>query len=339
VSSPPKQPDQHASRDDGPVLRSRVATTAPASAPAPLLAWLVARFRYLDERRWRDELAAGRVRVNGQVAGTVHVVAAGDEVAFHPGEATGEERLDVPVLAADDDLVVVDKPAHAVVQHATTLRRHAFVNALARRFPPMPPAQRLEPVHRLDRETSGVLVLARTVDATRGLQRQFEAGSVHKEYLAVVRGHFPVDRLVVDAPVGLPEGRTIAARRCTMVATAAGARPAVTEFVVERRLPTATLLRVVPRTGRTHQIRVHLEHVGHPLLGDKLYGQPDGRWLDYVRHLKNDGDPRWPGEAEFGRQLLHAARLVCRHPRSGIELDLRAPLPADFAPFVADEPQ
>jgi 23S rRNA pseudouridine1911/1915/1917 synthase len=139
----------------------------------------------------------------------------------------------------------------------------------------------------------------------------------------------------VDAPIGNAPGSAIAARRAVVTAATRGARQAGTEFTVERRFAAHTLLRAVPRTGRTHQIRVHLEHLGHPLVGDKLYGHPDAHFLAYQTHLKQDGDPRWPGRAEAPRQLLHAALLTCRHPGTGEPIAFTAPMPADFATCLA----
>lgn len=313
----------------------------PAAAPEQsLLEWLAGRFRYLDAAQWRRELEAGRVQCNGTVVGSAHRVRGGDRVAYRPARpepsaAAAHEPGDVPVLFADDDLVVVDKPPHRVVHHAGAFAHATFLAQLATRFPPGPGATRLEPVHRLDRETSGVLVLARTRDAARALQRQFEAGAVAKVYAAIVHGRVAPDTLVLDAPIGPAATSAIAVRRAVVAAGSPGARTARTELAVERRLAAHTVVQLHPRTGRTHQLRVHLEHAGHALVGDKLYGCSDASYLDWVAHLKAEGDPRERDGRPVWRQLLHAQRLVCRHPRTGAELVLEAPRPADFAAFLA----
>ena len=305
----------------------------PAAADGrTIVAWLAERFRYCTEGEWAAHVAAGRVHVDGAVVTPTSTVRAGHTVAFFPPPAAGT-AADVPILFADDDLLVVDKPPHRVVQTVGAFAHATFLPALAARFPPAPGTARLEPVHRLDRETSGVLLIARSLAATRALQRQFEAGLVDKHYLAVVHGTLATDTLTIDAPIGLAPHSAIAARRAVVAAGTRGARAARTEVVVERRFAAHTLLRVTPRTGRTHQIRVHLEHVGHPLVGDKLYGQDDASYLAWVAHLKADGDPRTRDGAPVVRQLLHAAALRCQHPRTGDPLDLKAPLPADFDSF------
>jgi 23S rRNA pseudouridine1911/1915/1917 synthase len=304
-----------------------------AFAGRTLLDWLVTRVRYFAADGWREQLAAGRVDRTGARADGSEAVAAGDRIAFAP--APPGEQADVPVLLADDDLVVVDKPAHLVVQHAGAFPRNTFVPALARRFPPEA-GRRLEAAHRLDRETSGVLVLARTAAAFRDLQRQFADGSVQKRYLAVVHGVLAADVVRLDGAIGPAPGSAVRARRAVVAAGTTGARSAVTEVEVRARFADATLVAVEPKTGRTHQIRAHLAHLGHPIVGDKLYGQSDERYLAYVSHLKAGGDPRWPGEAALaGRHLLHAESLRCRHPRSGAVLSLEAPWPDELRAFVA----
>ncbi|MBL8729517.1 MAG: hypothetical protein JNM25_13875, partial [Planctomycetes bacterium] len=132
-----------------------------------------------------------------------------------------------------------------------------------------------------------------------------------------------------------PAGGSIAARRAVLPLGARGSKPARSECRVVQRFAAATLLEVTPRTGRTHQIRVHLAHVGHPLVGDVLYGDGDARYLQFVQHLKAGGDPRWPDGRAAGRHLLHAHRLSLRHPRTGAALVLEAPPPADFTAAAA----
>lgn len=312
-----------------PSLTSRITA---AEAGATLLDWLTQRFGYLDHDGWRRELSAGRVLRNGQGTTAEALLTAGDEVTFVPEPAP--PTRDVPILFTDDDLVVVDKPPHLVVQHAGAFLRHTFVAWLGSVHPPTDGSPRLEPAHRLDRETSGVLVLTRNQAAARAVQQQFERGEVEKVYHAVVHGRVAHDG-EIDAPIGLAPGSTVAARRAVVAAHSRGARRARTSFTVERRFAAFSLLRLVPHTGRTHQLRVHLEHLGHPIVGDKLYGRSDADFLAYTAHLKTDGDPAWPGHYEVGRQLLHASQLRCRQPQTRQPLDLLAPLPDDLRSFVA----
>ena len=314
------------------MLRSRVEAEA---APTTLLQWLVQRFRYLDANGWRAAIAAGQLQRNGQPTHADELVHGGDEIAFTPIAAPAGLTVEVPVLHADDDLVVVDKPPHLVVQTAGAFVHNTFVAALSARFPRTDGAAWLEPAHRLDRETSGVLVLVRHRDAARALQAQFERGEVHKRYLAVVHGNVATGHLIVDAPIRGPERGAAVPRSLVVTTVGNGSRRARTEARVEQQLRGFTVLQVTPHTGRRHQIRAHLAHAGHPLVGDKLYGQSDARYLAYVQHLKADGDPRWPGELPTARQLLHAEFLQLRHPRTGSELQLVAPRPHDLCAFVA----
>ena len=306
----------------GNVLQSRVPATADG---ALLVDWLAARFTYFDAAAWRAQVTAGRVLRNQERANVHDQLCAGDHVAFVPAPAPATD-VPVVVLHADDDLVAVDKPPHLVAHRDGAFAQNTFLHALERRIGAESP---LHLVHRLDRETSGVLLLARSANVVTELQRQFAQGNVVKEYVALVHGCVAADRFTVDAPIGAAGG-TIAARRAVVAADIRGARAAVTEAEVIRHFAAHTLLRVRPRTGRTHQIRVHLDHAGHPLVGDKLYGQSDARYLDYVRHLKAGGDPSWPGQLLAGRQMLHASRLQLRHPRHGRDLALEAPTPADL---------
>ncbi|MFO1032286.1 MAG: RluA family pseudouridine synthase [Planctomycetota bacterium] len=312
-------------------------TIPPQDAGRTLHEWLVGRFRYLDAAGWLAQFAAGRITRNGALATAEARLAAGDQIAFTPAPPPPESPRPgrtIPVLYADLDLVVVDKAPHLVVQHEAAFLQFTFLNDLAERFPPGDGQPRLEPVHRLDRETSGVLVLARSPRAARGMQRQFEAHTIEKEYLAVASGTIAADLHELHGSIGPAAASTVPTRRAVVPDGTPGARRAHTTLRVLQHLQGATLVSLRPHTGRTHQLRVHLEQLGHPLVGDKLYGHDDARHWRYLDHLKRDGDPRWPEECAVGRQLLHALRLTCTHPRSGTPLTFAAPWPPDLAAFV-----
>lgn len=312
-------------------------TIPPLDAGRTLHDWLVGRFRYLDAAGWHAQFAAGRITRNGAPASADDRLAAGDRIAFTPPPPPPDSPRPgrtIPVLFADEDLVVVDKAPHLVVQHEAAFQQFTFLHDLAERHPPCHGQPRLEPVHRLDRETSGVLVLARSLQGVRGMQRQFEAHSIEKEYLAVASGTIAADRHELTGAIGLAAASTVPTRRTVVPDGTPGARRAHTTLRVLQRLHGATLVALLPHTGRTHQLRVHLEQLGHPLVGDKLYGHDDARHWRYLAHLKRDGDPRWPEECAVARQLLHAARLTCAHPRTGARLSFEAPWPDDLAAFV-----
>ncbi len=236
-----------------------------------------------------------------------------------------EEIRDValPILARGAGWLAVDKPAGIPVHPVNRVRENSLIRMLRRQEG----TESLRLAHRLDRETSGVLLVACDTGTARALSGSFLRGEVRKEYLALVAGAVDGERGRIDLPIGDAEGRRVHVRR-----QAGLGQSAVTEWSVERRFADRTLLRVAPLTGRRHQIRVHLAALGHPILGDILYGRPDRHYLDLVRGAgdvrQREGGPR--------RQLLHCARLVFPDPaRSDRRLDVASSLPADFEPSLA----
>jgi 23S rRNA pseudouridine1911/1915/1917 synthase len=182
--------------------------------------------------------------------------------------------------------------------------------------------------HRLDRETSGVVLLARDPLTARRLSDAFAAGELRKPARASVRGGPRPRRGVIDRPIGRDLASGIYVKR----AVVEGGAPAVTEYEVERAAGGFALLRLRPRTGRRHQIRVHLEAIGHPIVGDKLYGG-DPRW--YVRALERGESEAMRQALLAPRQLLHAAAIDLAHPATGAPLRVESPLPADMEAFLA----
>lgn len=230
-----------------------------------------------------------------------------------------ETVLDVPlpVLARGVGWLAVDKPTGIPVHPVNRVRENSLIRMLRRQEG----RGGLRLAHRLDRETSGVLLVAEDARAASALSGAFERGRVHKEYLAIVSGEVLGERGTVDLPIGEAEGSAVYVRR----AIGAHGQPSRTRWRVERRLPGRTLLRLYPETGRRHQLRVHLAAMGHPVLGDILYGRDDRDYLDLVRGVRDarrdEGGPH--------RQLLHCARLVFPEPGGG-EVEVEAPVPADM---------
>jgi 23S rRNA pseudouridine1911/1915/1917 synthase len=232
-----------------------------------------------------------------------------------------EEVRDVPlpVLARGCGWLAIDKPAGLVVHPVNTIRENSVIRML-RRQEGLPT---LRLAHRLDRETTGVLLVADGALAARALATAFAQGRVHKEYLAIVAGEVDGESGTIDHAIGEDDARRVYVRR----EVRADGERAVTRWRVERRLESATLLRLFPETGRRHQLRVHLAAIGHPILGDILYGRPDADYLDLVsgaRDARND-------DAAPARQLLHCARLGFPGPGGGGDVDVTAPLPSDFS--------
>lgn len=228
---------------------------------------------------------------------------------------------------ADDDLLVVDKPAGLPMHPSARYHHNTLTAQLKARY-----LSRADPAHRLDRETSGLVVCARTLEASQALTRAFAAGLVAKEYLAIVEGHPPLDAFTVDAPIA--EGTSLI--RIAVRVDHASGRPALTRFVIERRFERSgrpfALLRCFPQTGRQHQIRLHASHAGFPLVGDKMYGRDPGF---FDRYSKRCLEPEAWATLLLARHALHAAALSLNHPRTREPLRFDAPLPPDLAAFMA----
>jgi 23S rRNA pseudouridine1911/1915/1917 synthase len=256
----------------------------------------------------------GRVTVGGVARPKRHHVATGDVVEVDlPAEPQAPVHVDVPydVAFEDEHLLVVDKPAGVVVHPA---RGHAFgtlAQALTGTAAGGEEDWRAGIVHRLDRDTSGLLVVAKSEDAHRALKDALQRREVTREYVALVLGRPPSRSGTIDAPIG--RDRRVRTRNSTDTDEP---RDAVTHFELEEALARHTLLRVRLETGRTHQIRVHLQAIGHPVAGDPEYA--------------GDGPAAGRGALGLERQFLHAARLAFTHPVTGAAVDVTSALPADL---------
>jgi 23S rRNA pseudouridine1911/1915/1917 synthase len=231
------------------------------------------------------------------------------------------EDLPLAIVYEDADLVVVNKPAGMVVHVGAGVKSGTLVNALLHHIQALSSAggaQRPGIVHRLDKMTSGLVVVAKHDAAHRRLSEQFKSREVRKTYMALVHGRVATDRGQIAEPVGRDPRR-----RTRMKAGGIAPREALTQYRVVRRLGPFTLLEAMPQTGRTHQIRVHLASIGHPVVGDTTYGAP-------ARLRRNAGD-----EPTLPRTFLHAAKLAFAHPLTGAPLELEAPLPEELAAFLA----
>ncbi|HQA66908.1 MAG TPA: RluA family pseudouridine synthase [Aggregatilineales bacterium] len=263
-------------------------------------------------------IKAGEVRVNGRTEKASYRLEAGDEVELvlpEPETPTIQpEAVELDVLYEDDDLVAVNKPAGMVTHPAYGNWSGTLVNAALYHWPQMrdagPDLERSGVVHRLDKDTSGVIVLAKTPQALRHLQRQFKRRTVYKLYTALVEGVPASSAGIIEAPIGRDPSRR------KRMAVVKGGRPAITRYDLIEDLETNALLAVEPRTGRTHQIRVHLAWLGHPIVGDRLYGYRKQR-------------------IGLKRLFLHASELHVDSPSTGERLEFRAPLPAGLEDILA----
>jgi 23S rRNA pseudouridine1911/1915/1917 synthase len=265
------------------------------------------------------------VALNGRPARPRDSVFGGEQVLVRatvvPDERVVPESMPLVVRYRDAHVFVIDKPAGLVVHPGAGNRAHTLQNGLLALDPGLGAVPRAGIVHRIDKETSGLLVVARTLEAHASLVDALREHAVKREYLALCVGSLTGGG-TVDKPIG--RHRT---DRLRMTVRADG-RAATTHYRIEERLPCHTLLRVILETGRTHQIRVHLAHIGHPLVGDPLYG---GR-RQLVAGL---GPAQIAALAGFRRQALHAAKLEFAHPVTGKPISVECPLPADFAALLS----
>jgi 23S rRNA pseudouridine1911/1915/1917 synthase len=251
-------------------------------------------------------------------------------LSFHirrPASAEPETPTELPALFQDDWLLVLDKPAGLPIHPTARYHKGTLVSLLRERFG----ETFAEPAHRLDRETSGLVVCGRTTESCRVLGRLFVSRDVHKEYLAICEGHPPEDSFSVDAPIA--EG-TVLIRIAVRIDPVEG-KESRTRFQVLQRFTREgqpfALLRCYPETGRQHQIRIHLREAGFPLVGDKMYG-PDPGYFD--RFSKHCLEPEAWVKLRLPRHALHAAHISFPHPGTGQTVSFASPLPADLQDFI-----
>src|SRR5436305_2150543 len=255
------------------------------------------------------------VLVNGHTSKPGYLLRVGDEVCIVQSvpKSTGNAKprvLPLDIIYEDEDLLVVNKTAGMVVHPSPGHVDDTLVNAVLARYPDLQHVEGLRPgiVHRLDRDTSGLIIVAKNAHTQAALIEQMKRHEIVKRYLALVEGLVSSDNGSIDAPIGRDPRH-----RQQMAVTATGSREARTHFRVLERFQRHTLLLLQLETGRTHQIRVHLKAIGHPVVGDPVYGSGNTR-----------------GNISLKRQFLHAFQLTFTHPMSGKVLELEAPLPEDL---------
>lgn len=274
-----------------------------------------------SRNRLQDWIRSGHVTLNGAPASAKAKVWGGETVVVAPQPAPGDashlpEDIALQVVFEDDQILVIDKPAGLVMHPGSGNWSGTLLNALLRHAPQLSGVPRAGIVHRLDKHTSGLLVVAMTITAQVDLVRQLQARSVTREYIAVVHGVVARDG-VVEAPIGRhPVSRT-------RMAVVTRGKAATTHYVVLERGAFWSNLRCRLDTGRTHQIRVHLHSIRHPLIGDPVY------------RLARHGTTLPAAASNFPRQALHAARLALVHPRTGETLTWHAPTPPDIAQLLS----
>ena len=290
--------------------------TVPAEMGGLRLDQALARlFHQYSRNRLQEWLRAGHITVDGKSAAARMPVTGGEKISVAPPRAAGvapqAQRMRLKIVHEDAALIVIDKPAGLVVHPGAGQPDRTLMNALLAHAPALANVPRAGIVHRLDKDTSGLLVVAKTVEAQTSLVKQLADRTMRRLYLALVQGDPPASG-AIDAPVGRD-----AKVRTRMAVTHRG-KPARTTYRVIERFGRAALVECRLETGRTHQIRVHFQHIRHPLVGDTVYRRG-------TRH----------GIA-FPRQALHAAELTLVHPASGETTTWRAPVPRDFKKLLDD---
>jgi len=278
------------------------------------------RFPQSSRSRVQDWIKQGRVLVNGRSARASHIVRTADIIDVEPSDPAPlratPEQIPLTILYEDADVVAIDKPAGMVVHAGAGVHSGTLVNALLHRFGRLSrSAGELRPgiVHRLDRFTSGVLLVAKNDAAHQRLAHQFASRQVEKTYLALVHGKVKQDRGRIEKPIARDPRQ-----RVRMTARLARGRAAWSEYHVLRRFAAFTLLEVRIGTGRTHQIRVHLSSIGHPVVGDRLYGAP----------AQIGSEPTLP------RYFLHAHRIKFHQPSTAEPVTVESPLPEDLEAWM-----
>ncbi len=288
--------------------------------------FLVEKIPLKSRARIQKQIEAGRAMLDGIPAKANTRLRGGEKIEIHWEEESSPlpEAEAIPLMIAyeDDDLVVIDKPAGLVVHSGAGVRSGTLVNALLYHFQQLSQSGGIDRpgiVHRLDKETSGLMVVAKNDVTHLALSRLFQSRKVKKEYLALVHGRMDLDNGEINAPIGRDRRQ-----RTKMTTRAQRGREAVTTFHVEKRFSVFTLLKLAIKTGRTHQIRVHLSSLRHPVVGDTLYGAPRKFLLPGTRQVVST----------LTRNFLHAAHLEFVHPKTGSVISLRSPLPGELVKFL-----
>lgn len=311
-------------------LTSRI---TPAGAGVQLIDFLCGRFRYHSRPEWEAMIQAGKVRVNGTAVRSGHILAKNDLVSYSVVLREPPVDRNIRIIHKEETFLVADKPGNLPSHADGNYIKNTFIYIMRAMMSDRGFTGPVKLAHRLDRETSGLIVVALDDGAHRALVRQFEQGSVEKEYLAVAMGSIETREFEVAGAIAPDTDSAISIRGRVVPIDTPGSRSALTRFEVIEPLRDATLVRCLPATGRTNQIRIHLAHAGHPIAGDKLYGKSDDEFLEFVRNARAGNFETLPW-MEAPRHLLHAWRLAFNHPVTGTRVSFECPVPPDMKAFI-----
>ncbi|MGH7739364.1 MAG: RluA family pseudouridine synthase [bacterium] len=307
-----------------------------ASAGHLLLDYVSQRFRYQTRDHWQEMIEEGYLTLNGKKANPETILRSGDLVSYQTVLNEPEVDKNIQIIHDEKSFLIADKPGWLPSHSDGNFIKNTFIYLIREKLKAQGWGGQAHLVHRLDRETSGLMVVAKSREAARSLARQFETGQVKKTYSAIVQGVVTHDFFEVDGSIGPDPQSQISVRRALQPEGEPGGQRAFTQFEVLRRMAGSTLVLCKPQTGRTGQIRVHLASQGHPLVHDKLYGRTDEEFLEFVRQSKAGWSDENGGRPP--RHFLHAGRLELLHPLTGQALEFESNWPDDMRAFLEKEP-
>jgi RluA family pseudouridine synthase len=298
-----------------------------------LIDFLSRRFKYHTLEKWAELILNADVQVNGAVSSSDYILKNKDIVSY--SVVLNEPPVDtsIRIIHNEDTFLAAYKPGNLPIHADGNFIKNTFIYLLKKTMSEEGYNGYLKLAHRLDRETSGIVIVAKTKDANRALARQFEAGAVDKEYIAVVRGLLPNDSFEVGGAIAPDPVSSVSIRKRVVPDSSPNAQSALTRFEVIERLSSYTVVRCLPATGRTNQIRVHLAHIGYPLAGDKLYGRSDAEFLEFVREARAGRFDPLPW-MDAPRHMLHASAIAFMHPVTGEHISFKCPMPEDMIAFI-----
>ena len=310
-------------------IRRGSCTVGTGGAGARLDAFLARTFPYRSRTSWAALIRHGRIRLNDATARPARSLKPGDRIVYLP-DPRPEPKVSESfrILYEDEDILAVRKPANLPVHPSGRYFRHTLLYLLLERRGESLDHTELRIVHRLDRETSGLILFGKGKQAASTLSQQFENREVRKTYLAMVHGCPREDRFLIDEPIGRAEHSPVRKAMCVRP----DGRASRTTVRVLRCGPEHALLAALPHTGRLHQIRVHLQSIGHPIIGDKVYGLDPRLFLRFVEGELSRRDRE---RLLWRRQALHAWKLTFRHPRDHRRMRIRAPVGAGWRRLMA----
>jgi len=292
-----------------------------------LIDFLTRRFPYQSRESWLKSIKLGAIKLNSQVSEPSCVLASKDVISYERLRSD-EPKVDTTynILFSDPVILVVEKNGNIPIAESGRYYRNTLINILKEEEG----LKELYAVHRLDKETSGVLLISRTKEVATILGQQFVKQIPQKTYHAILKGEVAEPSVLVDQPIGkcTEEQSRIRIRQVVR----SDGKPSKSHFQRVKVSDGLTLVKVQTFSGRTHQIRCHAEFLGHPIIGDKLYGQEDDRFLEF---LNGTGEPLFPPFGKIERQLLHASSLSFHHPVSGEEMRFESDFYPEFSRFEA----